>query len=124
MLDCGRMKKGLLLICVLILLGILAGWFMMQNNSTSSVVPSPLASVGDTTFSYPCESGKSAFDVLDAKAEVEYSESSFGKLVTAINNTKQGNNKYWLYSVDDKEATVGATEYICQGDEAIKWELM
>ncbi len=123
------MKKGLLLICASLLIVIFFGWFIFRKVVSTEEISkkglnSSVASSEQTSFSYNCEQGKSVFGVLDEKAEVEYSESSFGKLVTAINNTKQGNNKYWLYSVDDKEATVGATEYICQGDEAIKWELM
>jgi hypothetical protein len=74
-------------------------------------------------FRYECEKGKSAFDVLDEKANVQFSESSFGKLVTSIDGKAQGDGKYWLYSINDKEATVGATAYICNGNEAIKWEL-
>lgn len=117
------MKKGLLLVCVLILIGIFFGWIMMQNRLRSAVLPSPMVSAGNATFAYPCEAGKSVFDVLTGKAKVEYSDNSFGKLVTSINNTKQGNSKYWLYSIDNKEATVGATTYICQGSEEVKWEL-
>jgi hypothetical protein len=74
-------------------------------------------------FDYDCPKDQTAFDVLQSKAQIEFKESSFGKLVTKINGTEQGNGKYWLYSVNDKEATVGATQYICSGDEKIKWEL-
>jgi hypothetical protein len=117
-----------LLIFGLFFIGLLSFFILVgrnTNRSVGNVEVSPIASVSSagTELSYSCEVGKSAFEVLDNKAEVEFDESSFGKLVTSINNQKQGNNKYWLYSVDGKEATVGASTYICQGGEQIKWEL-
>ncbi len=75
------------------------------------------------SFGYECERGKTAFAILEEKSDVSFSESSFGKLVTAINGTSQNDGKYWLYSIDGKEATVGASTYECQGAEQILWEL-
>lgn len=73
---------------------------------------------------YDCEQNKNVFDLLLQKAtSVKYESTSFGKMVTAINNSSQGNGKYWLYSIDNKEAAVGAESYKCQGKEKIKWEL-
>jgi hypothetical protein len=122
------MKTRYLLLSVVILMVILAGWYIVKEKSTEEisnkdVVPSVLTVAPEGNFSYECQAGKSAFDVLDEKAEVEYDESSFGKLVTSIGGKSQGDGKYWLYSIEDKEATVGATAYICQGSEEIKWEL-
>ena len=121
------MKTKYLLISVLILTAILAVFYIIFSRMQTEVQPSsnqysPSPIVLEKV-SYQCEAGKSAFDVLDEKNEVEYSESSFGKLVTAINGKSQGEGKYWLYSIDEKEATVGANAYICIGKEEIKWEL-
>ncbi len=122
------MKTKYLLISVAVLIVVLVGWFIFgkeistEEISNNSINPNSNVS-NETSFSYDCEQGKSAFEVLDLKADIEYSESSFGKLVTSINNISQGDGKYWLYSIDNKEATVGATAYLCQGSEEIKWEL-
>jgi hypothetical protein len=112
-----------LLIFGLLFLGILISFFLFGRNigrSVETVEVSPITSNPRADFLYMCEAGKSA---LDNKDEVEFDESSFGKLVTSINNQKQGNNKYWSYLIDGKEASVGASTYICQGGEEIKWEL-
>lgn len=122
------MKTKYLLTSAIILIIILAGGYILSGKMQTQVQPTTDIQYSPSpdnkeVFSYECEKGKSAFDVLDQKAEVEFSESSFGKLVTSINGKPQGDGKYWLYSVDGKEATVGATAYKCNGNEAIKWEL-
>lgn len=108
------MKKSYLILGLVLLT--LAGYLFSRQIS-----PGPQ---NINALNYPCEKGKSAFDLLLLKAQsVKFQDSSFGKMVTAINNTTQGNGKYWLYSINDKEATVGASEYKCTGEENIKWEL-
>lgn len=113
---------------MLILIIVLAGGYILFSKMQTQVQPttdmqySPSPSIKEV-FSYECEANKTAFDVLDEKFEVEFSESSFGKLVTVIDGKSQGDGKYWLYSIDGKEATMGATAYICNGKEEIKWEL-
>lgn len=73
---------------------------------------------------YDCEENKNVFDLLLQKAtSVKYESTSLGKIVTAINSNSQGNGKHWLYTINDKEATIGAESYKCQGKEKIKWEL-
>ena len=74
-------------------------------------------------FGYACEKDRNAFELLDEQAEIEFSDSSLGKLVTSINGETQRDNKYWLYSIDGQEATVGASNYTCYGEEQILWEL-
>ena len=82
-----------------------------------AIAPSPVS------FSYTCQSGKNVYDVLTETANVESSDSSFGKMVTAINGKEQGGGKFWLYSIDNVEASVSASTYICQGSEQIRWVL-
>lgn len=76
------------------------------------------------SLEYDCESGKSAFEVLEEKtSDVEFEGSSFGRMVTGINGVKQGSGKYWLYFINGQDATVSADSYICLEEEKIKWEL-
>lgn len=126
MLDSGNMKLKYLLTAVMFFILILVGGYIFTYKTQTHTVQNqnytPVPVTGQA-FSYECQAGKSAFDVLEEKAEVKFSESSFGKLVTSIDGKSQGEGKYWLYSVDEKEATIGATAYICSGKEEIKWEL-
>jgi hypothetical protein len=84
------------------------------------VIPVPAAS---DEVSYVCEQGKSAYEVLNYHAKVDYQDSMNGPVVTGINNKMQGESKKWSYLVNDKEATTSAALYICKGAEDIKWEL-
>jgi len=77
--------------------------------------------------SYNCEGGKTAFDglVKETKENVETKDSPFGKMVNAINGIKGGtNNKYWIYFVDGKSATISADNYKCQGTEKVEWKFL
>src|SRR3989339_902242 len=48
-----------------------------------------------------------------------------GKTVNAINGIKGGtNNKYWIYFVDGKSATISADNYKCQGTEKVEWKFL
>jgi len=101
-------------------------YFFKQTQIKGAIQKQPeevIASEQKLVVSYNCEQGKSVFDVLKNKETVESSDGSFGKFVSGINGVSQGNGKYWLYSVDGQEATVGASDYICKGGENITWEL-
>ena len=122
------LKYRHLLIAVAVILLLFGGffyfsWYTQQKNTILSEKNIDGEPDLKKKFGYTCEVGKSAFEVLDERYNVVSSESSFGKLVTVINGVSQTNGKYWLYSIDGKEATVGASAYTCQGEERIEWEL-
>lgn len=94
-------------------------------------VPAPKASESATPkqdqVSYNCEKNSSAFDglVKQTKGNVETKDYSFGKMVNSINGIKGGtDNKYWIYFVDGKSASVSADNYKCQDSEKIEWKLL
>lgn len=77
--------------------------------------------------SYNCEKNSSAFDglVKQTKGNVETKDYSFGKMINSINGVKGGtDNKYWIYFVDEKSASVSADNYKCGGQEKIEWKLL
>lgn len=107
----------------LILLLIGAGVYLNQNNLGNPTDDLQIDNL-DTLFSYGCQKGKTALEMLYQRTDfVETEDSTLGKFVTSIGNTPQGNGKYWLYSIDGKEATISASSYICQNQEKIRWEL-
>ena len=78
------------------------------------------------SVSYNCEAGKNALELLRKKVadDLEVKTYSFGSMVESINGFKGGtDNKYWLYFVDGKAATVSADTYRCQGSEPVEWRL-
>lgn len=118
----------------LILLLVGAGVYLNQNNLGNPTDDLQIDNIdteflldddeGNTIFSYDCQKGKTALEVLLLRNDfVETEESDLGAFVTSIGNTPQGNGKYWLYSVDNKEATISASAYVCQDSEKIRWEL-
>lgn len=79
--------------------------------------------VTETKLSYRCQPNKTALELLEAVATVKVRKYSFGTQVLAINGVEQENDRFWLYKIDDDEATVAADLYTCSDKEEIKWEL-
>lgn len=48
---------------------------------------------------------------------------SLGIFVDKINQVEGGGGKYWIYSVNGEESTIGVSEYILKVGDIIKWEL-
>jgi len=101
-----------------------------QRNATSKktqVVASPVATAVvavKTPIAYSCSKNETALSALQkANHTVEIKQYSFGKVVTSIDGQVQGNNKYWSFAVNGKDAAVGAEAYKCKGTENISWEL-
>ena len=130
-----RMNKSRVSTIIFVVLILIAGFLTIQykNHQVSPITKSsvispaatmPSASPSQSSFSYTCSPNTNVFESLQKSAtSVKYQSSSYGKLVTEINGMTQGNSKYWIYSVNGKEATVGAEAYQCQGNEKIDWEL-
>lgn len=86
--------------------------------------PSAAENAAPETISYNCEAGKSALELLRKKVadSLEVKTYSIGAMVESINGVKGGTgNKYWLYFVDGKSATVSADTYHCQDREPVEW---
>lgn len=122
-----RVFLALGLLIILVLIG--AFIYRMPTKQTNTLVPNlefqsskPVAT--DSSLDYKCEKGKNVFELLQHfSSDLGFKETSLGKLVTRINAIEQGNGKYWLYKVNQKEATIGAEAYVCQDNEDILWEL-
>lgn len=93
------------------------------NFETLEKITPSQSPAGQVNLSYNCQPGSSAYEILEKENKVEYQGSSFGRMITSINGLSQGSGKYWLYSIDGKDATVSADAYLCQGSEKIEWEL-
>lgn len=127
------MKKSIFTIILLVLIttiALLSIYFVTKNREEdfnkqkeAFLTKQSLPNSNIQKVEYDCELGLSAFEILDQKYNIEAGDSNLGKFVTSIEGAKQGDGKYWLYSVDGKEATISASTYTCQGNEKIVWEL-
>lgn len=119
-------RPYLVLILAIILVSIAVFiYFRPKNYQSPTQTQKPQASQAVSSgVVYKCEIGKTAFDLLLEKyPETKFEEGSFGKFVTSIGGKEQGNGKFWLYSINEKEATIAASSYNCIESEDIIWEL-
>ncbi|MER2181774.1 MAG: DUF4430 domain-containing protein, partial [Desemzia incerta] len=67
------------------------------------------------------QEGQNVLDVLKENYEVVEE----GGLVSSIEGYEQveKESKYWLYSVNDEQPTVGASDYILEEGDEVKWSL-
>lgn len=86
--------------------------------------------VDDTATEYPqtvtvSTTALQALEQLesDGEIDVETTAYDFGVLVDSIDGvgTDTGDNKFWIYSINDTTATVGASEYVVQDGDRILW---
>ena len=128
----GRMSKVVLgIVALFIFLVVLMVSFWIYKKQTNlpklstvqllTVSPSPVSS---QKVSFACQPKKNVLELLQMNASnVDTKDYSFGKMVESINGVSTGNGKYWMYTIDGKEATSSAYTYICQGNEQVSWEL-
>lgn len=68
--------------------------------------------------------GDTAYDMLaNSGLSFSHKEFSFGKQVTGINGINQTDDMFWIYYVNDQQATVGADGYVLQPEDVITWKL-
>jgi len=73
-----------------------------------------------TSVQYSGQDGKSALELLRAGYQVEASNQGF---VTAIDGTKPGNQQFWAFYVNGKQAEVGAKDYQTHNTDSVEWKL-
>ncbi|WP_414839147.1 DUF4430 domain-containing protein [Carnobacterium sp. TMP28] len=75
----------------------------------------------DMERSLKVEEGTTLLNALNAEYEVEETDG----FITAIDGIVQDDskNKWWLYSVNGEDGTVGAANYKIKKDDQIKWSL-
>jgi len=59
----------------------------------------------------------------DNPFDFKYTEySGLGSFINEINGTKGSSGKYWIYYVNNKEASVGVSNYIIKSGDIISWK--
>lgn len=87
-----------------------------------------LSVVGQGSYNVNIVDGDSAFDVLLRAAttngfKVGYKTYSFGRMVTQIGESKEGNSYYWMLYNNGASAQVGADDLAVKANDIIEWNL-
>lgn len=117
------MKKIWLGIAIVIVLagGVIGGIIYKKSHAEKNEVATTTVS-NPNLIEITASEGQTVLDALKANAQVDYSDSSNGVLVNAINGIKNSDKEFWLYSVNGSDGLVAADKYICKNGDVIKWE--
>jgi hypothetical protein len=69
--------------------------------------------------------GNTVFDILNETTSVSFTQFTFGKFITAINdveNDANGNGYFWQYWVNDELAPVAADNYVLSDGDQVLWK--
>lgn len=133
-----KVVKGMLVLSSVLWLG--ACGTGTQDTENAEVASSSEVSTAEQTtmaVSFSFEEDEKTITELAKEIEVEegqtvlealhdnYEVTEDGGLVTAVEGIEQdeAENKYWMYSVNDEQPTVGAAEYVLQDGDEVKWTL-
>jgi len=79
--------------------------------------------VANCQVSYSGIEGKNALEILKASHQVETQKFSFGELVDSIDGVKAPSTHFWAFYVNDKQAEVGAGDFVTKDTDSITWKL-
>ncbi len=93
-----------------------------NENLSNQTASEPAEAVLAEVFSYQGEEGKSALELLKAKAEVTESQPGF---VESINGRKadSGKREFWGFYVNGHPSEVGAGSYQTKAADVIEWKI-
>lgn len=119
----GNLIAAIILGAILIFGGSLLGNAVSKKQAEKAVAGTETAfkTVVEKTLNYDGQNGKTALELLRVTHKVEVQESSIGTFVNSIDNTKNEDNKYWMFYVEGKLASESADKYITKDGEKIEW---
>ncbi len=77
-----------------------------------------------SVIAYDGEEGRTALELLKARASVRTTTSSIGELVEAINGVASGNGHYLIFFVNGNKSMTGAGSYVTRKGDRIEWKLI
>lgn len=113
---------GLLNIIAIIVVIVIAGavgFLADKYNPKAAKQKQEVASV--QAISYDGEEGKTALELLKAKAEIQTQDSSIGSFVTEINGTANTDDHFWMFYVNNELAPVASDQYQTKNGDKIEW---
>ncbi len=91
------------------------------NTATASSTQAPAERL---VIAYEGEDGKTALEILKARARIRTSGNQMGELVEEINGVNNGNGYYLIYYVNGAKAKAGAGKYVTKNGDRIEWKLI
>ncbi len=112
-----------ILAAIIIIGGSLLGNYVLEKESQKGVAGTEVLfqPVVEKTISYEGQNDRTALELLQEEYKVEIQDSSIGVFVTSIDQTANEDNKYWMFYVDGRLASLGADQYKTQDGENIEW---
>jgi len=136
-------KQNKVLIILFILISFLIGLFFCLNflkvkiiatveNNKNEINKGDTVTftVLDKIYKVSIENGNNVYDVMNILQDSKENNFSFkakdyadmGYFIEEINGIKGETSKYWIYSVNDEEASVSVSKYILKNGDNILWE--
>lgn len=136
-------KQNNVLIFLFILISFLVGlsfyWNLLKvkiiatrenNKSEISKEDTVTFTVLDKTYKVSIENRNNVYDVMNILQNNKENNFSFkakdyadmGYFIEEINGIKGETGKYWIYSVNGKEASISVSKYILKNGDNILWE--
>lgn len=112
---------GLLVFVVIVFFGY--GFLITRSQTNQPIANNPTPTIAFVDYiSYVGITGKTALDLLDARAAVVQAASG---LVVSINGRKadNGQHEYWAFYINGKVAQVGPKDYITKDGDKIEWKI-
>lgn len=120
--------KALYPASMLVSLFLLAGCATRQSAAVPKAVPAQAEKRPEReerlVIAYNGEEGKTALELLKARAKVRTSSSSMGELIEEINGIASGNGAYLIWFLNGATAKTGAADYITKNTDRIEWKLI
>jgi hypothetical protein len=93
--------------------------------TANTAIASPTQAQNErAVIAFDGEDGKTALEILKARARVRTSTGQLGELVEEINGVNNGNGYYLIYYINGVKAKVGAGSYITKNGDKIEWKLI
>lgn len=118
-------KLAIWILSVVVLIGVAFGgvWYYQTNQETNSTEETTQTeSIQSKSIAYDGEDGKTVYDLLKEKYQVEATEGSYGVMVNSINGLAATDSEFWLYSVNGQSGDVSADKMATKNGDQVLWE--
>ncbi len=112
-----RFKRAILLNILLVCLLLTASC----GKNKSETAPPRTNSADSLIIELSGQDGKSVLEITTASHSVDYSESSMGAFVNAIDSVYSAGGFWWVFTVNDSAGQIACDRYITDDSDVIKW---